>query len=310
MWLRLYMPIPLKELLARTFREVLDDDALGIAAQLAYYFFLALFPTLLFLIALASLFPLQDFTGEVVRFLQPFAPQSIIDVIREQMVKLGESDDSGLLSLGLLGAVWSSSAAMVSICGALNRAYDIEESRPWWKVRLTAIFLTLGLGVFILLSFTLIIVGPEMADLLASRFGLGEVFAWTWKVLQWPIAFALVAFGLALVYYFAPDADQDWVWITPGSIVATLLWIVVSLGFRIYIVNFGSYEASYGAVGAVIVLLLWFYLSGLVIVIGAELNSEIEHASPWGKKPGEKVPGQRRTIGALAEREWTRSPSS
>jgi hypothetical protein len=114
----------------------------------------------------------------------------------------------------------------------------------------------------------------------------------------------LVSLGVAIVYYYAPDAEQSWTWITPGSIVATALWLVISLVFKFYVVNFGAYNATYGTIGGVIVLLLWFYLSGLAILAGAELNAEIEHASPYGKEPGEKVPGARKKIGVLAEREW------
>ena len=103
--------------------------------------------------------------------------------------------------------------------------------------------------------------------------------------------FALVATGIGLIYYFGPDAEQDWAWITPGSLLAATLWLAGTLGFRLYVVNFGNYDATYGTLGGIIVLLLWFYLTGLVIVIGAEMNAEIEHASPWGKEKGEKVPG-------------------
>jgi membrane protein len=114
----------------------------------------------------------------------------------------------------------------------------------------------------------------------------------------------MVAVAIGLIYYFAPDAEQLWVWVTPGSLVATCLWLIGSLAFRFYAVNFGHYEATYGTLGGVILLLLWFYMSGLVIVIGAEMNAEIEHTSPWGKAPGEKVPGQRKQIGAAAARTW------
>ncbi len=193
---------------------------------------------------------------------------------------------------------------MVSVVSAMNRAYDIEEGRPWWKVRLTAIMLTVSLSIFIAFAFGLIVAGPEVADALAARFSFGGVFVWTWKIAQWPIAFALVAIGIGLIYYFAPDAEQSWVWITPGSLVATTLWLIGSLIFRFYTVNFSNYEASYGAIGGVILLLLWFYLSGLVIVIGAEMNAEIEHASPWGKAPGEQVPGHKKQIGAAAARTY------
>jgi MFS family permease len=167
-------------------------------------------------------------------------------------------------------------------------------------VRLIGIALTFALAIFMVVSFMLILAGPTLAEYLARTFGLGPVFEWGWKILQWPLAFALVSTAIGLVYFFAPDAEQEWVWITPGAIVATILWILVSLGFKFYVANFADYNASYGALGGVMALLLWFYISGLAILVGAEMNAEIEHASPHGKAPGEKVPGQRKKIGLAA----------
>jgi membrane protein len=112
-----------------------------------------------------------------------------------------------------------------------------------------------------------------------------------------------------MVYYYAPDAEQEWIWITPGSILATVLWLLISLGFKFYVTTFATYNATYGAIGGVIVLLLWFYMSALAVLFGAELNAEIEHASPYGKDPGEKVPGEKKKIGTLAEREWNERDS-
>ena len=298
------MALSWTDLIKRTYKEAMEHDAQGLASQLAYYFFLALFPALLCVLAIASFFPLQNFTDEVVRTLGPFAPQPMIDVIRQEMVKIGESQNGGLLTIGLLGSLWSSSAAMVAIVSAMNRAYDIDEGRPWWKVRLTAIVLTVALSVLIVLAFALIVAGPEMADAVGKHLPYGYVIAWIWKVVQWPLAFGMAAFGIGLIYYFAPDADQEWVWITPGSLLATALWLLASLGFRYYAVNFGNYEATYGALGGVILLMLWFWITGLVIVIGAEMNAEIEHASPWGKAPGEKAPGAKKKIGLAAARAY------
>jgi membrane protein len=216
---------------------------------------------------------------------------------------MSNNDSAGILTFGILGAIWSGSAAIVAIIGSLNRAYDIEEGRSWWRVRLTAIGLTIALAVFLLISFTLIVAGPAIAEQLASFLGFGLVFEWGWKVLQWPLAFMLVSTAIGLVYYFAPDADQDWVWITPGAVLGTVLWVLVSLGFKFYVAHFGDYN-TYGAVGSFIVLMLWFYISSLAILIGAELNAEIEHASPYGKAPGEKVPGERKKIGVAAARAY------
>ena len=292
------------ELFKRTFRDTLKDDAQGLAAQLSYYFFLSLFPTLLCLIALASLFPLQNFVDDVTGVLQPFMPAEAINVIRDQMVKIAQSGATALISLGVLGAIWSSSAAMGAVVNAMNRAYDIEESRPWWRVKVLAVLLTIGLAFFILIALTLVLAGPQLADLATRWFGTPAVWALIWKISQWPLVFFLVATGIGLIYYFAPDAEQEWVWITPGSVLATILWLIASLGFRYYVVTFGRYSETYGALGGIIVVLLWFYLSSLAIVIGAELNAEIEHASPWGKKPGEKQPGEKKRIGRAAAREY------
>ena len=160
---------------------------------------------------------------------------------------MSNADSGGILTVGILGAIWSSSAAVVAIVGSLNRAYDIEEGRPWWKVRLTAIGLTVALAAMILDSFTLIVVGPTVAEHLAASFGFGAVFEWTWKILQWPLAFFLVSTAVGLVYYFAPDAEQDWVWITPGAIVGTVLWVIVSLVFKVYVANFADYNATWSS---------------------------------------------------------------
>jgi membrane protein len=298
------IPLSWGELLRRTIKDTNEDDCLGLAAQLAYYFFLALFPAILFLLAFASFFPLGNFVDQAVAALRPIAPAEVLSFLEVQLRRVSNADSGGLLTVGILGAIWSSSAAVVAIIGSLNRAYDIEEGRPWWKVRLTAIGLTLGLAGLVLLAFGLVVIGPTVAEQLATSFGLGPVFEWTWKVLQWPLAFILVSTGVGLVYYFAPDAEQDWVWITPGAVLGTLLWVAVSLVFKFYVANFGDYNATYGAVGGVIVLLLWFYISGLAILVGAELNAEIEHASPYGKDPGEKVPGQRKKIGVAAARAY------
>ena len=296
------------ELGRRTWREALDDDVLGLAAQLSYHLFLALFPALVFLLALASFFPLSNITDDVGRALGPFVSPQILALIQEQMRRLADNEDGGLLTFGVAGALWSSSAALVSIVGALNRAYDIDEGRPWWKVRLVAVGLTLGVALFILLALSLVLAGPAVAERLGQATGWGAPFEWTWLVLQWPLVFLMVATGIGLIYYFGPDADQDWVWITPGAVAATTLWLLISLIFKAYIANFTDYEGSYGTVGGVIVVLLWLYVSGLAILAGAELNAEIEHASPYGKAPGQKNADGKRIIGPRAERAFRRGP--
>ena len=294
------LPLSWTELVRRTWREAMDDDVTGLAAQLSYYFFLALFPAILFVLAVASFFPLSNLTDDLGRSLAPFVSAQVLELIQDQMRRLANNESGGLLTIGVAGALWSSSAAIVSIVGALNRAYDIEEGRPWWKVRLTAIALTVAVAVMVLIALSLVLVGPTLAESIGQATRLGNVFQWTWLILQWPLVFALVATAIGLLFYFGPDADQDWVWITPCAIAGTLLWLVASLLFKIYIANFTDYNGSYGTVGGVIVLLLWFYVSGLAILAGAELNAEIEHASPYGKAPGQKNAAGKVMIGRRA----------
>ena len=299
------VPISWSELVRRTLKDANADNVLGLAAQLAYYFLLALVPAIACMVALTSLLPPET----IVQMLQSIAtvvPPDMLEILEDQLNSLRQSENSGVLSFGLLMALWSSSAALVAVTDALNRAYDIEEGRPWWKVRLIAIGLTIGLAVFVVSAFTLVVAGPELAETMAARIGLGDAFTVTWTIVQWPIAFGLVTLAIALIYYFAPDADQDWVYITPGSVLATLLWLLASLAFRFYVSNFADYNATYGSLGGVIVLMLWFYISSLAILAGAELNAEIEHASPHGKNPGEKVPGEKKKVGARAKRAWER----
>jgi membrane protein len=305
MFLRaLRVPIGWKALLKRTYEEVLSDNCFGLAAQLAYYFFLALFPALLFLVALISLFPVQSLLDTITSVLARVAPGEVIKIVQDQIIAIAHEEKGGLLTLGMLGTIWSTSAGVSAIIDALNQAYDIRERRPWWRVRLVALGLTMALAAFILVSSTLVVAGPSIAETVARWFGLGQTFTWTWTILQWPVVFLLVSFAISTVYFLAPDAKQEWIWITPGSLAATFLWLVSSLGFKIYLANFGSYNATYGTLGGVIVLLLWFYVSGFAILVGAELNAEIEHASPHGKDPGQRVPGERKAIGPLAARMW------
>jgi membrane protein len=302
-----YLKVPLSwaDIFKRTFKEAFfEDNCLGLAAQLAYYFFFALFPALLFLLALASYFPIETLVDDMFRTLGGVVPPEVLSIITDQITKISQGEQTGLLTFGMLATLWSSSAAMTAIIDTLNSAYDVEEGRPWWKVRLIAISLTIGVALFILLSFALVVVGPQLAESIANRTALGGAFEWTWKILQWPVVVAFASGGIALIYYFAPDVEQDWVWLTPGSVFATVIWLLASLGFRYYVTNMSTYVETYGAIGGVMVLMLWFYISGLAILLGAEMNAEIEHASPYGKDEGEKVPGQKRKIGAARMREW------
>lgn len=295
---RLRVPLSWSKLIKRTIKACIADDILSLAAQQAFYFFFALFPALLTLVSFASFFPIENLAERLVEFLGRFMPGDVVEIITDQIAQISESNRGGILTFAFVLALWTSSTAMVSITTTLNAAYGVTETRQWWRVRLTAIAITIGLAIFILTSLTLVLVGPALAERVAEQFNLGEAFKWGWWILQWPLVFMLVATGVGIVYYFAPDAEQEWVWLTPGSVLATVLWLLASLGFRTYLQFFGGYNETYGAIGAIIIALTWFYLTALAILVGAELNAEIEHASAYGKDVGEKFIGEKKKIGA------------
>src|SRR5262245_34825138 len=198
----LQVPLTWREIFRRTLYEAFwKDNCLALAAQLAYYFFFALFPALLFILALASYFPLTTLIDDLFRTMGGFMPPEALQLITDQIIKISDADHSGLMTLGMLLTLSSSSAAMVAIIDTLNNAYDVQEGRAWWKVRLTAILLTIGVATFILVSFALVLIGPTMATTLAESMNLGPVFEQTWKILQWPVLFALASLGIGLIYY-------------------------------------------------------------------------------------------------------------
>jgi membrane protein len=272
------VPLGWPEILKRTIAEMDEDNCLGLAAQLAFYFFLALFPALLFLVALIGYLPIENMLTEMLDALGTVAPTEVLHLLRAQLDELARGSHGSILTLGIAGAIWSSSAAMVAIINALNHAYDVSERRPWWKRRVVGIGLTVALALFIVLSLALVLTGPGVASTMAVWLGLGPTFGVLWTVARWPLIIFLVVLGVDLVYHFAPNRRGRWVWITPGSLLATSLWILSSFVFRFYVANLANFNATYGAIGGVVVLLLWFYVSSLAILVGAELNGVIEQA--------------------------------
>jgi len=239
-------------------------------------------------VSLGSFLPIQPLIVQVVNTLGLFAPDDVLAIAREQLVQVTHEPHVGLLMLSLVGAIWSASSGMTAIIDTLNQAHHITEGRPWWRVRVTAMVLTITLTMLTLIAFTLVMVGPTVAEQVANWLDLGPLFAWAWKIVRWPAAFALVVAALGCIYRAAPDVKQEWVWITPGSVTATVLWLLISLGFKWYVIHFGSYQKTYGAIGGVMVTLLWFYCSGLAILLGAQLDAAIERASPPASSPGQR----------------------
>jgi membrane protein len=285
--------------LKATVQEFQRDDALGIAAQLAYYLILALFPFILVLVSLLGTFGSEELASEVLGYFQQVMPEQAYEIIKDftDNIISGKAEAPGLFTFGILFTLWAASGAFAALINALNRAYDVQETRPFWKVRGIAILMTLGLSVLILIGVLLLVLGPQIGEAIANVFGLERTFLVVWEVARWPVALFFMMFTVALLYYFAPDVDQPFRWITPGGLIGVLLWVLASVGFNFYVSNFGSYNKTYGSIGAVIVLLLYLYISSLTILFGATLNatlvrmkeeisgSQILDAKPANEKP-------------------------
>lgn len=293
-------PVSWTELGRRTVVDTFEDGCPGLAAQLAFYFLLALFPALLFVVSLLAYLPIDAAVGAMLDRIEPFLPVDVLALIKTELDKLLQGNPRGLLTFAIAGAVWSSSSAMTAVISTLNRAYDIEEWRPWWKTRLIAIGLSVALAVFAVLAMALVLGGADLAHAVASWIGAGEVFERVWGIAQWLLALVFVVFAIDLVYYFAPNADTRWVWVSPGSLLATTLWLLTSVGFKLYLRYVSNIAVVHGAIGSVIVLLLWFYLSGFAILIGAELNAEIDKALP-SRDEAPQGPDRKKRIGPAAE---------
>jgi membrane protein len=266
--------------LEATVKEFVRDDALGLAAQLAFYLILAIFPFILFCVAILDAFSSSSpqFVTELFGYLRQLLPAPVFGLIHTYTENTLRNEDTapGLLSVGILGTIWAASGAFAALIKALNRAYDVQETRPFWKVRGIAIIMTLGLSALILLGVLLLIAGPSIGRTLAEALTLGDEFMVVWNIARWPAALLFMVATVALLFYFAPDANQPFRWITPGGFVGILLWVLASVVFNLYLSSdFNSYNKTYGSIGTVIILLLYLYISSLTILFGATLNATL-----------------------------------
>lgn len=276
------------QLLKLTVKEFLDDEMPTYAAALAYQGLFSLFPFLLFLIALLGFLHLPEFFDwlrEQAAYVLPGQALEQVNPIIDQL----QQRQGGLLSVGIVVALWSSSAAVRSLMNALNAAYDVREARPVWKRVPLSLLYTLGLAVMLMLVTALMILGPQVMGWIAERIGLQDYVVVLWSLLRWPVMVLLMMMAVAVIYYATPNVKQKFRFITPGSVLAVVAWVAASLAFGFYVKNFADYNAMYGSVGAIIVLLLYFYISAAVLLLGAELNAVIEHHLPHGKNPGERT---------------------
>ena len=280
--------------------KVNSDDVLNRAAILSFYFLLALFPLLLFLIALLGSFADTgtELRHNLLTYLRAIVPVSASDLINTTVDEISQKSSGGKLSFGLVTSLWFASSGMGAIIEGLNVAYDVKETRAWWKRTLLAIVLTIALAVLIITALALMFYGSRIAEGIANHYGFGAVFTAAWTVLQWLFVLVFVFLAFQLIYYFAPDLhEQQLRWLTPGAAVGVILWLLVSFLFGSYLNFHNTYSVVYGSLGAVIILLLWFYLTGVTILIGGEVNALIEQAAaragdPEAKAAGEKSPDE------------------
>jgi membrane protein len=275
--------------LARDLNEqITEDNVFNGAAALAYYLTLAIFPALILLLSLLPFLPIRDLDQAIMDLLQQALPQEAAALLQNTVQSIVSERQGGLLSFGLLGTVWAASTGMYAVMQQLNITYDVKEARSFLKARATALLLTLLFGLLVIGAFTLIVMGGVVQDWLGQLIGRNQALLTFFAVLRWVIIVAVLLLGFALIYYLAPNVEQKFKWITPGSVFGVTVILLASLGFRIYVENFVNYEATYGAIGAVIVLMLWFYVAGLVLLVGSEINVVFESHMAGGNRRGER----------------------
>jgi membrane protein len=266
--------------LRRVYRKVLDDDCPGLAGQLAYFTLFSMFPFLLFLVALAGL--VIDDPATLLKTLtermQGFLPGDAVGLLEGYIDLTLRNADPSVLVFAVLATFWSGWAAADAIVKAVNRAYELQETRPWWKLWGISVLMVLGF-VLVVVSLALVVFGPEVGGYFQSLIGLPETLLALWDVLRWAGAFLAVSLAHALLYYVAPNAEVPFKWITPGGFAATVLILVASVGLNLWVANLGRYDQVYGQVGAIMVLMLWLYVTGLMVLVGAEVNAVLARAA-------------------------------
>jgi membrane protein len=288
--------LPLKEATKRTVAGIFEHDLFGRASELAYNFILALFPFLLFLASLFGLFAArgQLLSSNLMNYLAYVLPPSAFDVVDQTIREVSRNSGEGKITFGIILTLWFASGGMNSMMSTLNAAYSVREGRSYWKVRISALELTVAVSLLILSALAIVLAGGYVAETVGSMFHMADITVWVWKVLQWPVALMFVVLSFSLIYYFGPDLkEQHWYWITPGSLFGVLVWLAASFAFRAYLHFFNTYSRTYGSLGAVMILLVWFYVTGLAFLMGGEINAQIEHAAAERGHPEAKAEGKK-----------------
>jgi len=279
-----------------TYKEMNEDHVMAFAGNLTYKGLFAVFPFFTFLLSLLGIFNATDLVKTTVDKLSGVVPDSAAKFVEDQLLGITQSQAESAFTFGAIIsialALWGVSGAFRSVMEAMNVMYSVEEDRPFWKVYGLSIFMSLAVVVLLVGALVLVVFGESIGVTVADLVGLGSVFATVWSILQWPVVACVVLFAFSLIYYFAPATKQRFRWISPGSILAFVFWLIFSLLFSLYASTFGgdSYSETYGSLAGVIVLMLYVYYSALIMLVGAEMNQVIEWHIPGGKDEGEKVP--------------------
>jgi membrane protein len=285
-----------KELTKRVYRGINDDYLLDRASALAYNFILALFPLMLFLLAVFGMFASHSasMSSNLFAYLGKVLPPEAAQVIRKTLTEVTRNAGGAKLTIGILLTFWFASGGMSSMVSGLNGVYEVREGRSFVRVRLIALGLTVAISLLIIAALIAILTGNFVANYLGSHLGLGTLAVVTWHIVQIALGLVFVMFSFSLIYFYSPDLkEQHWYWITPGALIGVLLWVAASFSFRLYLHFFNSYSKTYGSLGAAMILLIWLYITAFSFLIGGEINAQIEHAAaiaghPEAKKPGEK----------------------
>jgi membrane protein len=252
-------------------RRIGEDDVFGLAAQLAYFFLLSLFPLLIFFVTLLSYLPFSQ--EDLLGVIGDFAPGETKKFINTNIHEIVGNQNGKLLSFGIIGTLWSASNGLGAIIRAFNKAYEVKESRSFVVARVMAILFTLAMIFVFIIALLLPVFGKQIGLYLFTKFGLSSEFIEFWNMVRWVLSSVIIFTIFVVLYWLGPNMKVKCVQAVPGAIFATISWSVVSLGFSYYVNNFGNYSATYGSIGAVIILMIWFYLSGIIIILGGEINA-------------------------------------
>lgn len=270
-------------------KEISEDNVSSGAATLAFYLTLAIFPAMIFLLNLLPYLPVENLQGQITGTLESMLPGESAKMLTDTVSGIVSQKREGLLSIGALLTIWAASSGIYATMQQLNITYDVVERRPFWKARGTAVLLVVGFGVFTILALCAVLLGDQLKAWLAANVPWNGLFDVGYEVARWVLVLAAFSLAFSLLYYFGPDVEQSFRFVTPGSLLAVVGVLVSSFGFKLYVENFGNYNKTYGSIGAVIVLMLWLNILGLVTLVGSEVNALLEHYSPEGKVKGEKV---------------------